>query len=176
MWSGASVCLLPESPFHKCSCVFLLGWPPDWHLSPDPSMFSRRPACPLCQPVIFPKPSLPHSTTSPHLSRTHIPTHTKKETSLHLVLKYMRGIKLISILSPALKQTEPPNSAYRNAQMRAGGHLWDKYNVTLQIYTVPTTPRRRLLAICSKKVLFDVGYRRREAVLYSQFRGVKRCC
>lgn len=24
-----AVCFLPESPFHKCSCVFLLGWPQD---------------------------------------------------------------------------------------------------------------------------------------------------
>lgn len=30
MWSGGlAVCFLPESPFHKCSCVFLLGWPQD---------------------------------------------------------------------------------------------------------------------------------------------------
>lgn len=66
--------------FPKCSCVFLLGWLQDWHLSPDPSMFSRHLACPLCQPVIVPNPSLSRSTTSPHPShaRTFKHTHTNK--------------------------------------------------------------------------------------------------
>lgn len=166
MCSGAPVCFFFESPFHKCSCVFLLGWLQDWHLSPDPSMFSRRPACPLCQPVILPKPSLSHSTTSPHLSHTH--THTWKVTSpLNSIIKFMKGKErkqweaqrhithfrpLPCSSTQSLSRGKPLNSL-RASRETLGYKLKAtcETNIRQPCKRIPTSSRCSLFAICGRK-------------------------